>query len=94
MTETLPLLLLSFSAFTATVAAAAALAVFRHSRVIARRLHDVLGRLDEVIRAIPESDAPQNLDALRVEVEWLVDTLTSELAGRARADSGTPPEPV
>lgn len=81
MTETLQLLLLALSAFVAGLASIVAFMVHRQTRVIARRLHDALERLDGIARAVPEPGTPRDIDALRVEVEWLVDTLTNELTG-------------
>ena len=81
MTETVQLLILLLSSFVAGIASVAVLVVLRQTKLVSRRLHAVLARLDEVARAIPEPGTSRDLDALRVEVEWLVDTLTNELTG-------------
>lgn len=82
MTETLSLLILAFAAIAAALATVAAIMAARQTRLVGRRLHDVLQRLDHLIRMLPEPGRPNDIDALRVDVEWLVDTLTNELTVR------------
>lgn len=84
MTETTSLIILVIATFIAGVAALAAVMALRQTRLVARRLHDMLQRLDH----LPEPGRPNDLDALRVDVEWLVDTLTNELLNPNRQ----PPE--
>jgi hypothetical protein len=78
--------LLSLTSIAAAVAVFAAVMTMRHSRDVSRRLHAALKRLDEIFAALPDPETPREVDALRVELEWLVDTITNELVrndGRA-----------
>lgn len=75
MTETASLLILLLATLAAGVAVTAAVLTLRQVRLVSRRLHDMLQRLDR----LPEPGRPVDIDALRVDVEWLVDTLTNEL---------------